>query len=69
MPGAVAGLGIRAARRAMREPAQDLEPLVDDRARAFALDVGDEPDATRVATDRRIYQASPGKLRHFVAPL
>ena len=31
--GAVAGLGIRAARRAMRQPAQDLEPVVDDAAR------------------------------------
>ena len=52
--GAVAGLRIGAARRAMREPAQDLEALVDDGARPLALDVRDEADAAGVSFPCRI---------------
>ena len=56
-PGAVAGLGIGAARRAMRQPPQHLEPLIDDRARLLAADMRDEADAARVVLGARLVQA------------
>ncbi len=47
--GAVAGLGIGAHGRAVRESAEDLESVVDDRVRPTTFDVRDEPDAARIA--------------------
>ena len=47
-PGAVAGLGIRAAGGPVRQPPQDLEAVVDDAAGAAAGDVGHEADPAGV---------------------
>ena len=41
----------------MREAFEDLEALVDDCSRSFALDVGDKADATSVMLEAGIVQA------------
>ena len=54
---AVAGLRVTPGGRAVAEPAQDLERLVDDVARLVTLDVGDEADAAGVVLHRRLVEA------------
>ena len=65
--GAIPGVGIRAARRAMREPPQDLEAVVDDAARAVALDVGDEPDPAGIAFERGMMETVAAQRGHYNA--
>src|SRR5438067_2212821 len=63
--GAVAGLLLRPRRAAVLEVAEDLERLHDDVVRRPALDVDDEPEATRVVLERRIVQALRGRKPCF----
>ena len=56
MPGAVAGERIAAARAAVGQVAQHLEPLLDDAVRPLALHVDDEADAAGVVLDARVAQ-------------
>ncbi len=55
--GAVAGVGLAAARAAVPQVHQHLQRLVDDRVRALPLDVHDEADAARVVLVERIVEA------------
>ena len=55
--GAVTRVGLAAARAAVLEVDEDLEPALDDGVRADALDVDDEPDAARVVFVARVIQA------------
>src|SRR5690606_25078896 len=65
--GAVTGLRIRAARRAVAQAAEHLEAVVDDRPALRAVDVRYEPDATRVSLEARIMQAGQ-RYSHRVPP-
>jgi hypothetical protein len=47
--GAVAGIGIRATRCAMRQPTQNFETVIDDLAGFRTGDIGDESDAAGAA--------------------
>ncbi len=62
--GAIALQRIRTGRAAMGEVFQDRETLRDDRVTLAALDVGDEPQAARIALVRRIVEtlAHRGKV-------
>ena len=55
--GAVAGVRLAAARAAVQQVDEDLQPLLDDAVRAAALDVDDEADAAGVVLVARIVQA------------
>ena len=55
--GAVTGVGLAAARAAVLEVDEHLQPALDDGVRAHALDVDDEPDAARVVFEARVIQA------------
>src|SRR5262249_39546782 len=57
---AVAGERVAAARAAMGEIAQYLEPLLDDAVRGLTLHVDDEADAAGVVLEARIAQPSDG---------
>ena len=55
--GAVAGVRLAAARAAVQQVDQQLQPLLDDRVRAPALHVDDEADAAGVVLVPRIVEA------------
>jgi hypothetical protein len=57
--GAVAGVGIGAARAAVGQPVEHPQRVLDDAPRLLTLDVGDEADATRVVLGRRIVETEP----------
>ena len=55
--GAVARVGFAAARAAVLEVDEHLEPALDDGVRSHALDVDDEPDAAGVVFVAGVIQA------------
>ena len=61
--GAVAARGIAPRRAAMREPAEDLEAQFDRALPRAVLQIGDEPETTRVVFLRRVIEAERGELR------
>jgi hypothetical protein len=58
--GAVTGVGLAAARAAVQQVDQHLQPLLDDAVRAPSLDVDDEADTARVVLVTRIVQTMSG---------
>jgi hypothetical protein len=63
--GAVAGLGVGAARAAVGQPGQDPERVFDDLPGLLTFDVRDEPHAAGVTLGRRIVEA--GGRRHVAS--
>ena len=58
--GAVPRRRFAAARAAVQQVDEDAQPLLDDRVRASALDVGDEPDTAGIVLVRRVVQPLRG---------
>jgi hypothetical protein len=54
---AVAGVGLTAARAAMLQVDEHLEPALDDSMRTLSFDVDNEADAARVMLEARVIQA------------